>query len=141
VVAAAAERYLVAAMLRSQAALERILERLGADAFRDDVLREIFSALRDAGSAEQVDVLAEQLSAPAVSVLDQLLADPDGILDLERTVEDSLAWLEERRLQDRNREIDRQMRLATDGEKTALMLEKSENARQISELAALRTNS
>jgi len=38
------------------------------------------------------------------------------------------------------REIDRLMTLATDEEKTALMTEKRENARQIQELSALRTN-
>lgn len=140
VVAVMAERYLVTAMLRSSAALERILERVGAESFREPRLREIVEALRDIGTAEQVDRVAERLSPPAVALLDELLGEPDAILDVERTVDDSLARLEERRLQDRNREIDRQMVLASDEEKTALMLEKKENARQIQELAALRTN-
>ena len=46
----------------------------------------------------------------------------------------------ERRLQERNSEIDRLMTLATDEEKTALMTEKRENARQVRELSAFRTN-
>jgi len=140
VVAVMAERYLVTAMLRSAAALERILERVGAESFREPRLRELFEALRDVGSVEQVDQVAERLSPPAVALLDELLGESDAILDVARTVDDSLARLEERRLQDRNREIDRQMGLASDEEKTALMLEKKENARQIQELAALRTN-
>lgn len=140
VVAVMAEQYLVTAMLRSSATLERILERVGTESFREPRLREIFEALRDIGTAEQVDRVAERLSPPAVALLDELLGEPDAILDVERTVDDSLARLEERRLQERNREIDRQMVLASDEEKTALMLEKKENARQIQELAALRTN-
>lgn len=140
VVAVMAERYLVTAMLRSPVALERILERLGAESFREPRLRAIFEALRDLGSAEHVDQVAERLAPPAVALLDELLGEPDAILDFDRTVEDSLARLEERRLQERNREIDRQMTLASDDEKTALMTEKTENARQIQELAALRTN-
>lgn len=140
VVAVAAERYLVTAMLRSAAALERILERLGAESFLEPRLREIFETLRDLGSNEHVEQVAERLSPSAVALLDELLAEPDNILNLDRTVEDSLARLEERRLQERNREIDRLMTLATDEEKTALITEKRENARQIQELSALRTN-
>jgi DNA primase len=141
VVAIAAERYIVTAMLRSAAALERILERLGPESFQDPRLRNIFEALRDLGSAEHVDEVAERLAPEEVAVLDELLGEPDAILNLDRTVEDSLARLEERRLQERNREIDRLMTLATDEEKTALMREKTENARQVVELQALRTNS
>jgi thymidylate kinase len=85
--------------------------------------------------------VAERLSPAAVALLDELLGEPDAILDFDRTVDDSLARIEERRLQDRNREIDRQMTLASDDEKNALMREKKENARQIQELSALRTNS
>ncbi|MCC6774843.1 MAG: hypothetical protein IT360_26955, partial [Gemmatimonadaceae bacterium] len=72
---------------------------------------------------------------------DPLLGEPEASLHRDRTGEDSLARLEERRLQERNREIDGLMTLATDEEKTALMREKTENARQVVELAALRTNS
>lgn len=141
VVAVAAERYLITAMLRSPATLERILERLGAETFQDEQLRNIFEALRDVGSAEHVEMVTERLSPEDVAVLDTLLGEPEAILNLDRTVEDSLARLEERRLQERNREIDGLMSLATDEEKTALMREKTENARQVVELQALRTNS
>jgi len=140
IVAVAAERYLVTAMLRSAAALERILERLGAESFYEPRLREIVETLRDLGSNEHVDQVAERLSAPAVALMDELLSVPDNILNLDRTVEDSLARIEERRLQERNSEIDRLMTLATDDEKTALMTEKRENARQVRELSAFRTN-
>ncbi|MFN8667251.1 MAG: hypothetical protein U0164_08595 [Gemmatimonadaceae bacterium] len=101
----------------------------------------IFEALRDLGSNEHVDQVAERLPPDAVALMDELLAEPEAILNLDRTVEDSLARLEERRLQDRNREIDRLISLATDEEKTALITEKRENARQIVELAALRSSS
>ena len=140
-VATSAEGLLIAAMLRSPAAFERVLERTGEESFRDFVLHELFVALRDAGSVEHVASLAEGLSPDAVDVLNTLLATPDAILDLDRTVEDSLAWLEERRLEDRNRVIGGQMTLATDDEKNALIREKEENARLIRELSALRTSS
>jgi len=140
IVAVGAERYVVTAMLRSTLALERILERLDASTIREPRLREIFVALRDLGSNEHVEHVAERVSSDAVALLDDLLAEPDAILNLDRTVEDSLARLEERRLQERNREIDRLMTLATDEEKTVLITEKRENARQIQELAAFRSN-
>ena len=140
-VATTAEGLLIAAMLHSPAAFERVLERTGEESFRHPALLEIFLALRDAGSVEHVAMVAEGLSADAVEVLDTLLANPDAILDLDRTVEDSLAWLEERRLEDRNKVIGGQMKLATDDEKNALIREKEENARLIRELSALRTSS
>ncbi len=140
-VAVAAERYLVTGMLRSTATLERIIERVGPELFQDPALRRIFEALRDVGSADHVEQVAERLSPDDVAVLDTLLGEPEAILNLDRTVEDSLARLEERRLQERNREIDRLMTLATDDEKNVLIREKRENARQVVELQALRTKS
>ncbi len=140
-VAVGAERYLITAMLRSATAMERILERLGSESFREPRLRTIFEALRDLGSNEHVHQVAERLPADAVALMDELLSEPEAILNLDRTVGDSLARLEERRLQERNREIDRLISLATDDEKTALITEKRENARQIVELAALRSSS
>ncbi|MEO7965614.1 MAG: hypothetical protein ABIT38_17025, partial [Gemmatimonadaceae bacterium] len=128
----------IAAMLRSAVVVERVLERLGDESFREPRNHEIFSALRDLGSAENIEELAELLSPEAVSLLDELLADPDSIIDLDRTVDHSLARLEERRLHERNSEIDRQITLAHDDEKNALMREKQENARQMRELRALR---
>lgn len=133
-----AERYLIQAMLRSPAVVERVLERLGADDFRETLHHEIFLALRETGSAEDVEVLAGTLSDGAVALLDLLVADPDGILDLNRTVDDSVARLEARRLEERNEEIDRQMTVASSAEQDALMREKRENTRQLHELRALR---
>ena len=133
-----AERHLIAAMLRSAVVVERVLERLGDDSFREPRHREIFTALRDLGSADNVEELAERLSPEGVVLLDELLAQPDAIRDLDRTVEHSLARIDERRLHERNLEIDREIVLALDEEKNALMREKLENTRQMRELRALR---
>ncbi len=135
--ATSAEEMLVAAMLRSPAALERVIERVGEESFRDPLLLEIFLTLRELGSSEHVAMVAERLSPDAVAVLDGLLATPDAIRDLDRTVEASLARLERRRLEERNEVIGGQMKLATDEEKNALLREKAENARLIRELSAL----
>ncbi|MEO6444798.1 MAG: hypothetical protein ABIZ91_18105 [Gemmatimonadaceae bacterium] len=124
-------------MLRSPAALERVIERVGEESFRDPLLLEIFLTLRELGSSEHVAMVAERLSPDAVAVLDGLLATPDAIRDLDRTVEASLARLERRRLEERNEVIGGQMKLATDEEKNALLREKAENARLIRELSAL----
>ena len=75
-----------------------------------------------------------------MALLDEILAVPDAIIDLDRTVEDSFARLEERRLHERNAEIDRQISLAHKDEKDALIREKQENTRQMRELLALRNS-
>lgn len=141
VVAPNAEESVLIAMLRSTAMLERVLERIDTTYLEQASTRRIFEALRDVGSADHVEQVAERLSPDDVAVLDALLADPDAIQALERTVDDSIAWLEARRLQKRNREIDGLMPLATPGEKNALLREKEENKRQMVELQALRTHS
>jgi hypothetical protein len=133
-----AERLLLAAMLRSSAALERVLEKLVPDDFHAPLHREIFTAIQGAGHANDLEALAEQLSLDAVALLDELAATLESSESLDQPVEDSLVRIQERRLQDRNREIDRLITLATGSEKDALMAEKSRNTSELLQLHPVR---
>jgi DNA primase len=133
-----AERDLIAAMVRSSAALERVLERLSPDDFRAPLHREIFSTIRTAGQADDLEALSDKLTPDAVALLDELTTTSEALKDLDQTVEHSLVRLEERRLQERNREIDRLMRLAAEPEKLGLIAEKMDNTLQLRELHDVR---
>jgi primosomal protein N'' len=78
--------------------------------------------------------LADALDAEAVRALQELLSEPDAIVDAEQTVEHSVARLRVRQMQERLDEIDREMRLADANEKDALIVEKQSLAREIEAL-------
>ncbi len=130
----AAERELVRAMLASRPLAERIAERLGPEGFRDPLYGEIFATLLRIGPEAMVDEIAASLSEPAARALDALLAEPDAIVHLERTVEGALTQLRVRELHDRSREIERLMTLASDGEKDRLLREKQAIRDEVSSL-------
>ncbi|MBL8958228.1 MAG: DNA primase [Gemmatimonadetes bacterium] len=138
VVAEPAERELVRAMLSDRGVVERVTERCGPDSFQVPELREIFATLLSLGSEASVDELAHEMSEPAVQAMQELLDTPDAIQHLQRTVDDSLSRLDQRRLEERNAEIMSLVATATGGEKDALLLEKERNRREIGQLRALR---
>ncbi|MBK8249431.1 MAG: DNA primase [Gemmatimonadetes bacterium] len=138
VVAEPAERELVRAMLHDRGVVERVTERCGPDSFQVPELREIFATLLNLGSEASVEELAHELSEPAVQAMQELLDTPDAIQHLQRTVDDSLSRLDQRRLEERNAEIMSLLATATGGEKDALLLEKERNRREIGQLRALR---
>jgi phosphate uptake regulator len=129
-----AERELVRAMLKQRSLLERLTERVGPDSFHEPRYREIFATLLDPGPERSVQELAAVMTQPAVEMMQSLLGEPDAILDLDRTVEHSLARLDERQLARRNREIDRLISMAGADEKNQLMQEKTSNRREIARL-------
>jgi DNA primase len=129
-----AERELVRAMLKQRSLLERLTERVGPDSFHEPRYREIFATLLDPGPERSVQELAAVMTQPAVEMMQSLLGEPDAIQDLDRTVEHSLARLDERQLARRNREIDRLISMAGADEKNQLMQEKTSNRREIARL-------
>lgn len=129
-----AERELVRAMLKQRSLVERLTERVGPDSFHEPRYREIFATLLEPGPERSVQELAAAMTAPAVEMMQSLLGEPDAIQDLDRTVEHSLARLDERELALRNREIDRLISMAGADEKTQLMQEKTSNRREIARL-------
>lgn len=133
--AGSAERELVRAMLTVPGQVERIAERIGPGEFRDARYREIFEGLMEDRSTGDIPALAARLSAAAAESLEALLAEPGAIVDVERTVSDSLAQLELRARRDRSAEIQRLLAAATGPEKDRLLKEKQENNDEIRRLA------
>jgi DNA primase len=117
---ASAERELIRAMLTQHARVESIAERIGPDTFRDERYRAIFSALLSAGDGASPADLASMLDAEAIEVAETLTEDRGALIDTQRTIDDSLAQLEVRAMEERLAEIDGLLSLASVEEKTAL---------------------
>jgi DNA primase len=133
-----AERELVRVLLHRPAYFEQVVERVGADQFRDEELGRIFSAMIEAGSDAPADELAKALDEDAVTVLQELLEETGGLDHADETVAGSLAALHERELTRRMEEIDRLMPLADSSEKDALTSEKVEIVRELRRLGSRR---
>jgi DNA primase len=131
----AAERKLVHAMVTVRPLIERVLESVGPAQLRDARLREIFEAMRRLGSDTPDAGVLAALSPDAAGVYETLLAEPEAIVDAERTISDCLSDLKRRDLQERNAEIQRLLGAATGSEKDRLIREKQDNAAEISRLS------
>lgn len=117
---ASAERELIRAMLVQRSQVEVIAERIGPDAFRDERYRAIFTALLSGPDGATLGDLAPMLDEESIEVAEQLLEDREGLIDAQRTIDDSLAQLDVRGMEERLAEIDGLLSLASDEEKTAL---------------------
>jgi DNA primase len=119
-----AERELVRVLLHRPAYLEQIIERVGADSFRDPELRSIFAALVSTDAEGGPEALAEALDADSIEAMQELLEESGGLDHADEAVTGSLALLHERELTERLAEIDREMPLANSDEKDQLTNEK-----------------
>jgi DNA primase len=119
-----AERELVRVLLHRPAYLEQIIERVGAESFRDPELRSIFAALVATEGDAGPEALAETLDAGAIEAMQELLEESGGLDHADEAVSGSLALLHERELTERLSEIDREMPLANSAEKDELTNEK-----------------
>jgi hypothetical protein len=135
---ASAERELLRVVLHRPAYLEQVIERVGADQFRDPELQQIFAAMIEAGPEPSPDTLAAALDEQAVAVLQELLEETGGLEFAEKTIAGGLAVLHERELTGRMEEIDRLMPLADSREKDALTGEKVEIVRELRRLGSRR---
>lgn len=126
-----AERELVRVMLYERGEVDVLAERIDPGEFRTPELREIFQALVQLGEGATIEALSAVLSAPAVEELQELLEEPDALVDLRRTVDDSLAALRVRELKTRMSEIDRLMLVAVGDEKDQLNAEKTKLQRDV----------
>jgi hypothetical protein len=122
-------------MLTSRVMVERIAERIGPGEFRDARYREIFEKLAAVGPDALVGDVAAGLSAPAVSVIENLLEMQGAIVDVEKTVNDCLARLELRTRKEVNARIQRDLKVATPAETDRLIAEKQANAEEIRRLS------
>jgi hypothetical protein len=133
---ASAEKELIRAMLAQRARVETIAERVGPDSFRDPRYRAIFTALLASGDAT-MDEIAPMLDAEQIEVVESLLEEStaieesDAIVDVQRTIDDSLAKLEVRDMEDRLAELDRLIPLASNSEKDTLDEERKQLVHQM----------
>lgn len=117
---ASAEKELVRAMLVQRSRVDTIAERVGPDTFRDSRYRAIFSALLSAGDSATIDEIAATLDSEEIEVIESLTEELGAQNDPQRTIDDSLAQLEVRDMEDRVAEIDRLLPLASEKEKKVL---------------------
>ena len=122
--ASSAERELVRVLLHRPSYFEAVLERAGAESFRDDDLRQIFSAMAEHGVDAGPDALAERLGGDAVVVMQELLEETGGLDHADEAVAGSLSAMHERNLTERMSEIDRELPIASESQKDELTREK-----------------
>ena len=116
----AAEHELVRAMLQQRTRVESIAERIGPDSFRDPAFKSIFSALLAAGPDVSFESMADSLDAEALETAQELMDGNEDLMDVQRTIDDSIARLDVRELEERVNEIDRLLPLADEQERDGL---------------------
>jgi DNA primase len=121
---ASAERELIRGMLLVRARVEQIAEKLGEDNFHDPQYRAIYHALIVSGPDATIDELSAILDAESIGVIEDILAEGQTQMDQERTINDSLATLRARELDERAAELDRIIPLADGPQKDKLIAEK-----------------
>jgi replicative DNA helicase len=121
---ASAERELVRAMLASRSKVEQIAEKLGEESFRDPQYRAIYHALVASGPESSIEEVSASLDEEGIGLLEDIIAEGSYQMDAERTINDSLATLIARDLDQRAAEIDRIIPLADGEQKDKLIAEK-----------------
>ncbi|MFN5599986.1 DNA primase [Gemmatimonas sp.] len=132
------ERALVRAMLVDRGVAERVAERHPPDAFRDARYRELFDVLLNAPLGDDLEQIAERLSAEAVKALRDLT--DAGHYDLEAAdIGLSLSKLDARVLELRVDEIRDAMRTASREAQDTLMRERLELEAEMRRLLPMRS--
>ncbi len=121
---ASAERELIRAMLLVRSRVEQIAEKLGEENFHDPQYRAIYHALIAGGPDVSIDELSASLDEESIGVVEDILAEGQTQMDQERTINDSLATLRARELDERAAELDRIIPLADGPQKDKLIAEK-----------------
>ena len=129
-----AERELVRVMVHERGEVDALAERIDPAEFRNAELREIFQTLVQLGDGATIEELASALSPAAVEEMQDLLEEPEALVDIRRTVDDSLATLRVREMETRLAEIDRLLPLAGGEEKDVLIGEKMKLRRDVQAL-------
>ena len=130
VVAWSAERELIRAMLQERARVEQIAERIGPEAFRESDYRAIFTGLLKIGESGSMLDLAAVLNEDALSVAQELTESGEAQPNVEQTVNDSIARLGLRDIEERIAAISKLLPLANEAERAALEMERHELVKQ-----------
>jgi hypothetical protein len=131
-----AERNVVLLMLQFPHWIDRVVERLGPDDFRDRGLGEIFRELLQLHAEDEerpTAELLEQFPEALIPRVQELLNDPEprSMDSSERFMEDSLLDIQARNLEDRLAALGRAIDAAPDSEKVALLKEHLQLRREI----------
>jgi len=118
-----AERELVRLLLHRRQDIEGVAERVGSDSFRDQGLASIFEQLLQ-GPEQSVQELEQAVGDEAAQLLAELAADRGGLELPARVVDDCLSRLRQRDIGERLELLDREIPLAPDAAKDALIQEK-----------------
>jgi DNA primase len=126
-----AERELVRAMLQMRSRVESIAERIGPDSFHHPVYRAIFAALLEAGEEASLEELASVLDADALMAAEDLIGDGNGLIDPQRTIDDSITRLHVRDMEERLSDIEALIPIANEGEREVLREERQKLVAQM----------
>jgi DNA primase len=129
---ASAERELVRAMLASRSRVEQIAEKLGEESFHDPQYRAIYHALVVSGPDSSIEEISASLDEEGIGLLEDIIAEGSYQIDAERTINDSLATLIARDLDQRAAELDRIIPLADGVQKDKLIEEKKAITQELS---------
>ena len=135
-----AERELVRLLVHRRQHVEAVAERIGAESFRDERLADIFGELVVAPD-DALDVLALRLDDESVALLNELSENQGGLDVPSRIIDDCISALKQRELGDQLDVIDRELPLADDGEKNALVRRKQQLTAEIKALGGRRWKS
>ena len=120
-----AERELIRVMLQRRQMLESLAERLAPKDFRDPVYRAVYAALLECGPDATAEELAGKLDARSIQVMETLLEEaPESMVNPQKSVDDSLAHLQMRKLQRKSQKLQRMLEIASAEEKSGLLQEK-----------------
>ncbi len=133
-----AERELMRVLLHRPGYFEQVIERFGAESFRDPELRRIFAALVEQGPDAGPDVLANALDGDAVVVMQELLEETGGLDHAEETIAAAFADMHKKDIARRMEEIAAMMPLAGSEDKDALNMEKARLRNELVRLGSQR---
>lgn len=126
------ERELVRILLQYRALLERAVEQVGPQDFRDSRARSIFEVLLHMGADAEPQDIAAAIEPDAVELLESLIEDRRGQEDAGRILFDSLAALRSRKLREDMEKLDELIPLTAGEEKDELIRRKQELQAEIS---------
>lgn len=118
------ERDLVKILLQHRSNVEAVGEQIGPDDLHDPALRAIFAAVLAAPADSSLEGVAASVHEGARALLQELLAEPLGEgFDVARTIAASVNKIRGAPLQRELDELQRQLSIATESEKDAIIAE------------------
>jgi hypothetical protein len=107
-------------MLQQRPLVEVIAERIGPDSFHDPRLRSIFSTLLQLGENATMDELAASLDPDSIEFVQGALQQQGAIVDVERTINDSIAKIQNREIENQIAELTRLLAVASETERAQI---------------------